>query len=681
MADEAVIRVIVQYGSGGNQPLPSISQAAPSSSSSTTQSSTPSSQATSAGQSQPPPRPSQTSQQPARAGQPFDPQAGAERRRESERQRAQVDVAYREKYGEKGKETPLDAIMGVLDQFRGTIGGYFGTLAGMALDIRRGIHEARQKEIKEEYERELLEEARRTTGAVHGVRSAILSASRPAAPLQETKATPPMALPMPQPIPWATPVARPVHMGGLAGRAASIRKPKKKQRLVPKGVINRARQIARRAAKRGEVPTGGLAGRLAGYERPKPIPPSQIPPWEGPVPTLPVPPPPQPHPAQLGKLPYAQPELLRQSSATLSNSSKPTFSQPEVPFDIVRKEVAWMKAKQAEADRLRAVNPPMSSLAGRLAGVDITESYPEVIPVHPEVERIPEAKIPPPVAPAPPGSKLGLSPEAIPVTDIPKSLPAKGAGAAVPEALPAKASMTSSMTGAAAEAGPIIAVGVALTELASGAIKGVVSTIGDVFKGIASPDKDPSVPIEAMGEAASSAGKMIALVVPAVGFMGVAVGETTKALAGMMQALDKTADRYGEYSPQIAQAQAIADVQHTLGDLRRAQEVGPELARYVQAQTDLQEKFEDIKIKLLVKILPAVTRILELIEGVMNTGEGIEKAISVLGGPLTNLADMAAELVGMQRDDRLPDVDDPTELLFQPGGVQVPDRDRSVGNR
>ena len=203
-----------------------------------------------------------------------------------------------------------------------------------------------------------------------------------------------------------------------------------------------------------------------------------------------------------------------------------------------------------------------------------------------------------------------------------------------------------------------------------GAIKEGVGAVADVGMFAAEASADPSVPIAKFSESISKAGEEVNKYIPIVGYLITATGEAGKALAGLMQAIDKTAERYSEYSPEISQAQAIAEVRQTLGDLRRAQEIGLEMSRYIQAQADVQQRFEDIKIRLLTKVLPVVTRILEAIDSVMATGEGISETIGSLLQPLAELSGFASMMVSMQQDDRLPDVPDPTSIIMGkgPGG-------------
>ena len=152
------------------------------------------------------------------------------------------------------------------------------------------------------------------------------------------------------------------------------------------------------------------------------------------------------------------------------------------------------------------------------------------------------------------------------------------------------------------------------------------------------------------------------------------MGEAAKQFGALMQAVDATSKRYGEFSPDIAVAQAMVEVKHTMGELRRARESGPELARYLRAQGDLQQRVEDIKIKLLTKLMPLVTLIVEMTEGAMAGGQAIAEAITAVVDPMTAIMAAIARIAGAQEDAVRPRVDDPTTILFQhpPTGVQVP---------
>jgi hypothetical protein len=226
----------------------------------------------------------------------------------------------------------------------------------------------------------------------------------------------------------------------------------------------------------------------------------------------------------------------------------------------------------------------------------------------------------------------------------------------------------SSIAAAAGPVGMAVAAGMAIDNAVKGAIKSTIGLVGGLATDIASPNADPAEPIAKMGEAATAAGDKL------LGFgQGlVVVGESLKALSSVMEALDATSKRYGEYSPEIAQASAVAEIRQTMGDFRRAQEVSGEMAKYIIAQSDLQQRFEDMKVKLLTQMMPLITHTVELIEVIVAAGDGSIDAIKGLTYPLTHLAQMASEMVGMQRDDRLPDMEDPTTQIINPKFGELP---------
>lgn len=190
---------------------------------------------------------------------------------------------------------------------------------------------------------------------------------------------------------------------------------------------------------------------------------------------------------------------------------------------------------------------------------------------------------------------------------------------------------------------------------------GVGGTIvSGAISGGTSASADPSASLSKFGDTLSKVGAQI----PGLGIAAVAAGESLKGISVVMDAITKTADRYGEYSPQIAQAQATAEIKQTMGDFRRAQEVGKDLSQFIIAQSDLQQKFEDIKVKMLMRITPAVTKILEFIEMIMPATESVSDSINDVRGELGNLVKVGKTWLGMEEDKKLPDPVDPTTLLF-----------------
>lgn len=269
--------------------------------------------------------------------------------------------------------------------------------------------------------------------------------------------------------------------------------------------------------------------------------------------------------------------------------------------------------------------------------------------------------------------------EAVKTTKAAEGVSAKGAGA-MEEA--------GAMEGAGAAGGigelagaivPIVGIAVAVKEALKQLREGVMSSIramGDFTAAVVSSDENVANNIGRLGEGAKAVGDKLFDVAPVVSIFVSAIGEGATQLGRVMKELDKSVERYGEYSPVIAQAQAVAEIRQTMGDLRRAQEVGKTMAQYVMAQSDLQQKFEDIKVKLMVKIIPIITRILEVLEFIMPSGEGIENAINALLAPLKAIPG-ATELIALTLQENMrPPIDDPTSILFKEGGegVLVPHR-------
>lgn len=224
------------------------------------------------------------------------------------------------------------------------------------------------------------------------------------------------------------------------------------------------------------------------------------------------------------------------------------------------------------------------------------------------------------------------------------------------------------MMGGLAAAAPVIGTVMAIVSAVTKAAVGAVSMVGSAATTIADPSDDAGRSVTKLGEATAKAGESMFLLSPALSLLFQVAGEAGKQLGSFMQAVTGTAERYGEYNPEIATQQAMVEVQRTLGDLRRAQESGPELARFVQIQGDIQQKFEDIKIKLLTRLLEIVNPILQTLERILPSGEGISDAITALTLPLTTIATVASAMLGIQinRDveERLPDALDPTTILL-----------------
>ncbi len=101
----------------------------------------------------------------------------------------------------------------------------------------------------------------------------------------------------------------------------------------------------------------------------------------------------------------------------------------------------------------------------------------------------------------------------------------------------------------------------------------------------------------------------------------VLVGVAAAAAAVGLKAFDKVIspliDRFAPYSAAITGAESQAELRRELNDMRRAGDAGPRFADYINARSQMSETWEDIKTALVESLAPAVTSILEILNGVI----------------------------------------------------------------
>lgn len=167
-----------------------------------------------------------------------------------------------------------------------------------------------------------------------------------------------------------------------------------------------------------------------------------------------------------------------------------------------------------------------------------------------------------------------------------------------------------------AEAAPIVGAGVAIGlevnkafhQLAMSA-SGPIEALGKFGTAVAQATPDPAVAVRGFSNYFKSLADVPTIMTP---FLSV-ISSATGSLADFMQAVDGIANRYGPLSGPVTAAQAQSEVRQLLGDFRRAQTLTPQLVRYIQARTELQQRIEDVKVKFLVQILPIANRALDII--------------------------------------------------------------------
>ncbi len=118
--------------------------------------------------------------------------------------------------------------------------------------------------------------------------------------------------------------------------------------------------------------------------------------------------------------------------------------------------------------------------------------------------------------------------------------------------------------------------------------------------------------------------------------VGAIVGATLAGAKMITAAVKEQSGRIAMFSPIGARAQAEANVTAILGDIRRGREHGPDIARFITAQSRLDQSWEDFKVKL----LPLATQMVELLTVLAKPAQTAFSLIEwlwngITGGPFT----------------------------------------------
>ncbi len=93
------------------------------------------------------------------------------------------------------------------------------------------------------------------------------------------------------------------------------------------------------------------------------------------------------------------------------------------------------------------------------------------------------------------------------------------------------------------------------------------------------------------------------------------------------QGLLSLANKLSEFSPELAQTGAESELRRMQVEFRRAQQMGPELARYSQVRSELDISIEEIKLTLVQQLLPLATK---LAEGTSNLADNVQAFVEAL---------------------------------------------------
>ncbi len=206
--------------------------------------------------------------------------------------------------------------------------------------------------------------------------------------------------------------------------------------------------------------------------------------------------------------------------------------------------------------------------------------------------------------------------------------------------------------GAAAAAGIASAV-MMLDKAAKDSIKTVTGWVKSEAVALVGASTDSGASLERLGGIVSAVGEKV----PVLGIAAVAAGEALAGFGAVMQALDKTVERYGEYSPEIAQAQALAEVNMVMGDLRRSAEVGEKMAAYVMAKSELEQKIEDFKADVMTVLIPIIT---DAVDFIIEIKDDIKKCWNIIKNPVRVIFFRSVDI----SEEEKKDIHDPTDQIL-----------------
>ncbi len=215
--------------------------------------------------------------------------------------------------------------------------------------------------------------------------------------------------------------------------------------------------------------------------------------------------------------------------------------------------------------------------------------------------------------------------------------------------------------GGALAAIPVIGAVVAGLVLLSEGIKKTAAAFGKFAVGLVSPDDNPASMVENIGGFVKGLGDAVPILGTFVSVLGTAISTVGQ----FMRAMDGMVERYAAFSPELAQAQAMADIVQVMGDFRRAQEVTPELLQYLQTRTEMQQKFEDAKIRFIQKMMPTAIKVMEMTEKLLPLVEVIVDIISAILNLIPGVGDKVDEIrKKMDKDDTAMDFQLPTDIIL-----------------
>jgi tetratricopeptide (TPR) repeat protein len=167
-------------------------------------------------------------------------------------------------------------------------------------------------------------------------------------------------------------------------------------------------------------------------------------------------------------------------------------------------------------------------------------------------------------------------------------------------------------------------------------LQGIRGLLGGTFGRVVGGGLDVAAAMGQMGGGGASTAAALAGI-----FSGAALAVGALGTAAMAAAdeLGRLAERYAPYSPELALAQAEAQIYTTLHEIRRAQEYGGSLAEFVRAQVVLQNKVEDARVQFMTAIQPAVLGTMSVAEQLLPLVRGLADVLGYILGAFSPIQD------------------------------------------
>lgn len=324
-----------------------------------------------------------------------------------------------------------------------------------------------------------------------------------------------------------------------------------------------------------------------------------------------------PRAMQEAKVPVMRPAMVPVKDENLEfdltpEQPKPKIARPAPSVPIMQPATIQPRAQLPDEEWWPQENAPRAVNQPAVEPPKITPSQPP-----PEVTFLPAA-----LAVEEPAVPVAPTEPAVPATPAAPTEPAAPVAPTEPPISPGEPTGGEEGIAATGQALPVVgaAVGIyiGVIKMASEGLRTFTKLFTDGLVSIADVAAPVSGDIQGFGNKIDEVGSELLYILPAFGLLLQVTGEVVAGFGKLIDAVDKTAKNYAQYSPALAQTEAMTEVGQVLNDMRRAQRVEGALSQYMRARFDIQQRYEDIKVAFMEAALPVITGILTLMTGTID---------------------------------------------------------------